>query len=230
MWNGKLKAVTFSFDDGTTQDVQLIKLLDKYGMKATFNLNSSFFGIKERLTRNGKDIPFEKVNPFDVKSIYANHEVAVHTLTHADLVIADEDTIFWQVEKDRQVLSELVGYQVVGMAYPNGGINNDDRVASVIKRRTGVKYSRTITSTYNFDLQTNLYRFNPTIHWGDELVYGIIDKFVALKTDKPQLLYIWGHSFEIDSGTANLVKFEQALKKLSMQSDIFFGTNKEVLL
>ena len=99
MWNGKLKAVTFSFDDGTTQDVQLIKLLDKYGMKATFNLNSSFFGIKERLTRNGKDIPFEKVNPFDVKSIYSNHEVAVHTLTHADLVIADEDTIFWQVEK-----------------------------------------------------------------------------------------------------------------------------------
>ena len=65
MWNGKLKAVTFSFDDGTTQDVQLIKLLDKYGMKATFNLNSSFFGIKERLTINGKDIPFEKVDAYD---------------------------------------------------------------------------------------------------------------------------------------------------------------------
>ena len=44
MWNGKIKAVTFSFDDGVTQDIALIKLLNKYGIKATFNLNSSLLG------------------------------------------------------------------------------------------------------------------------------------------------------------------------------------------
>ena len=40
MWNNKLKAVTFSYDDGTTQDIRLSEMFDKYGLKSTFNLNS----------------------------------------------------------------------------------------------------------------------------------------------------------------------------------------------
>lgn len=44
MFHGKCKAVTFSYDDGVSQDVRLIALLDKYGLKATFNLNSEMFG------------------------------------------------------------------------------------------------------------------------------------------------------------------------------------------
>ena len=34
------KSVTFSFDDGNLQDVPFVELLNKYGMKCTFNLNS----------------------------------------------------------------------------------------------------------------------------------------------------------------------------------------------
>jgi len=56
MFNGKLKAVTFSYDDGVMQDVRLIELLDKYNLKATFNLNSGNFGIKPDLNLNGKII------------------------------------------------------------------------------------------------------------------------------------------------------------------------------
>ena len=40
MWNGKKKAITFSFDDGVRQDVRLIEILNRYNLKATFNLNS----------------------------------------------------------------------------------------------------------------------------------------------------------------------------------------------
>lgn len=230
MWCGKNKAVTFSFDDGTTQDIKLIKLLDKYGMKATFNINSALLGIKEKLNVNGREVDFNKVNPLELRNIYKNHEIAVHTLTHADLIVADDDTVFWQVEKDRQSLANLTGTTVVGMAYPNGGVNNDDRVAKIIKERTGVRYARTITSTYNFDLQTNLYRFNPTVSWTEDVMYNLIDDFIAIKSDKPQLLYIWGHSFEIDAKTVDIKKFEKALEKLSQQEDIFFGLNSEVLL
>ena len=38
--SGKLKAVTFSYDDGMTQDIRLIELLNKYNLKCTFNINS----------------------------------------------------------------------------------------------------------------------------------------------------------------------------------------------
>ena len=34
------KILTFSYDDAVTQDIRLIELFNKYGMKATFNLNS----------------------------------------------------------------------------------------------------------------------------------------------------------------------------------------------
>ena len=37
---GKLKALTFSYDDGVEQDVKLIEILKKHGLRATFNLNS----------------------------------------------------------------------------------------------------------------------------------------------------------------------------------------------
>ena len=40
MFDGKNKAITFSYDDAVTQDIRLIELFDKYGVKGTFNINS----------------------------------------------------------------------------------------------------------------------------------------------------------------------------------------------
>ena len=36
---GKAKALTMSYDDGKLQDKRLIGIFNKYGIKATFNLN-----------------------------------------------------------------------------------------------------------------------------------------------------------------------------------------------
>lgn len=230
-WQGKLKAVTFSFDDGVTQDIRLIEILNKYGLKATFNLNSSYLGLISSLDRNGKNVRHDKIRACDVKTVYDGHEIAVHTLTHPNLTSLDEETIVYQVEKDRLMLTELAGYEVIGMAYPCGGVNNDDRVADIIKRRTGVKYSRTITSTGNFDLQDNLYRFNPSVYYVDEKsLFDLGEKFINLKTDKPQILYVWGHSYEMDAEYISWGKFEEFCKFISGRNDIFYGTNKEVLL
>ena len=38
--NGKRKAFVLTYDDGVLQDVRLVLLLNKYGLKGTFNLNS----------------------------------------------------------------------------------------------------------------------------------------------------------------------------------------------
>lgn len=56
MWDGKKKAITFSFDDGVTQDIRMIEILNKYGLKCTFNLNSEFLGLDETLDRNGRTV------------------------------------------------------------------------------------------------------------------------------------------------------------------------------
>jgi peptidoglycan/xylan/chitin deacetylase (PgdA/CDA1 family) len=231
MWNGKKKAITFSFDDGVTQDIRLIEIFNKYGLKGTFNINSGLLGLPGELVRNGEKINHTKVKASEVKSIYQGHEVAVHTLTHPNLTTLDEETIIRQVEEDRIALSNLCGYPVIGMAYPCGGVNNDDRVAEIIKKNTPIKYSRTITSTHAFGLQEeNRLRFHPSVYYIEECFEEIVDKFLALETDEPQLLYIWGHSYEMDAGYITWEKFEEICQKLAFKADIFYGTNKEVLL
>lgn len=228
----KLKAVTFSYDDGVTQDIRLIELLNKYNLKCTFNLNSELLGQRGILIRNGQKISHYKVHPEDVKFVYENHEVAVHTLTHPNLTFLSEAEIIRQVEEDRLKLSDLVQYEVCGMAYPCGGVNNDDRVAEIIKNSTDVKYSRTITNTDSFDPQSNLYRFDPNVYHILEFdrLMEMGKRFIEAKTDKPQIFYIWGHSYEMDFEPDSWIKLEEFFKLISGKDDIFYGTNKEVLL
>ena len=70
MWNDKKKAITFSFDDGVKQDERLIAILNKYGLKATFNINSSLLGLEGNLNWGERKIAHNKINPYDVKSVY----------------------------------------------------------------------------------------------------------------------------------------------------------------
>lgn len=229
MFDGKLKAVTFSYDDGVLQDERLIQIFNKYNLKATFNLNSELLGKDGHLTIEDKWINHTKVQPRDVKALYCGHEVAVHTLTHPRLPALEELDIIRQVEQDRINLSELVNYEVKGMAYPCGGVNNDDRVAAIIKANTGVKYARTIAANFSFDLQDNLYRFNPTIHHVSfEKLFECGEEFINMKADRPQIYYIWGHSYEFDVDDS-WDKFEEFCKMISGREDIFYGTNAEVL-
>ena len=227
----KLKAVTFSYDDGVTQDIRLIELLNKYNLKCTFNLNSEKLGEKGILIRNGMNISHYKIHPSDVKTIYDSHEVAVHTLTHPKLPELSDQEIIRQVEEDRLNLSELVDYEVVGMAYPGGGINNNNRVARIIKENTGVKYARTTTTTSNFETNQNLFRFNPTLyHRNFDKLMELGEKFINLKPDNRQVFYIWGHSYEMDFETEYWANLEEFFKLISNKDDIFYGTNKEILL
>lgn len=230
MWNGKKKAVTFSFDDGVTQDIKTIALLNKYGLKATFNLNSGYFGYV--MAEDSWGVRHDKVLASQVKELYRGHEIAAHTLTHPNLTMLAEETIIRQVELDRKLLEEICGYEIVGMAYPCGGVNNDDRVAEVIRENTPIRYARTITSTHNFHLQKNLLRFNPTVYFMENgTVEKLIDEFLNVATDEPQLFYLWGHTYEFDRENGALwQRFESICQKLAGHEDIFYGTNKEVLL
>ena len=229
MWNGKKKAVTFSFDDGVLQDIDTIAILNKYGLKGTFNLNSGLFSTKNTIFWTERYVCRDKINAEDVRKIYEGHEVAVHTLNHPSLAKVEDDAeVIRQVEEDRKALSELCGYEVVGMAYPNG--STDERVIRLIRENTGVKYARNVKDNFKFDLQTELLDFCPSVHYIDEKLEQVVEEFLALETDEPQLLYIWGHTYALDSAFIDRARFEAVCKKLAGKSDIFYGTNKEVLL
>jgi len=228
MFEGKMKALTFSYDDGVLQDKRLIDIFNKYNLKATFNLNSERFGLEGQLIRGGKQVNHTKVNARDVKSIYQGHEVAAHTLTHPNLCKLEKEEIIRQVEQDRLNLCQLVGYDVCGMAYPGGGTNNNEFVAQTIRNYTNVKYARTIESTYSFDVQNWLYQFKPTVyHMEFDKMFELGESFLDLQADKPQVYYIWGHSYEFDIDNI-WDRFEEFCKMMSGRDDIFYGTNRQV--
>jgi peptidoglycan/xylan/chitin deacetylase (PgdA/CDA1 family) len=172
-----------------------------------------------------------KIHPEDLKIVYEGHEVAGHTLTHPNLTQLPDHEIIRQVEEDRKALSALMGYEVVGMAYPCGGVNNNDHVAKVIRENTGVRYCRTITATDAFEVPENLYRLNPSAyHLNFENLMKMGKEFLELETKEPKIFYIWGHSYELDCGIDFWQKLEEFFRLISNRDDIFYGTNREVLL
>ena len=231
MFSGKKKALTFSYDDGVLQDQRLIRLFDKYGLKCTFNLNSGFLGRAGALVRDDVTVGHCKPRVCEVKGIYEGHEVAVHTVHHPSLNKLSTRKIVSEIEDDRKVLSDIVGYDVVGMAYPGGtGVSQSDRVVGLMERFTGVQYSRNTDSNHSFEPQTDLLRFCPTLHhaeWDD--LFRLGEEFVSMTTDTPKIFYVWGHAYEFDIKD-DWGKFEDFLKLVSGKNDVFYGTNKDVLL
>ena len=227
--SGKLKAVTFSYDDGITQDVQLVELLNQYGLKCTFNINSGQFGRSLIIKRQGQRISHYRLQESEIKALYEGHEIAAHCLTHPHLTQLEDAEVIRQVEQDRLTLSEIAGYEVVGMAYPYGDF--DHRVVDLIQNHTGIKYSRTVRTTRDFAPENDLLRWNTTIfHLNFDELMDLGRKFVELETDTPQVFSIWGHSYEMDSASENWMRLEKFFRLISNREDIFYGTNKEVLL
>ena len=73
--------------------------------------------------------------------------------------------------------------------------------------------------------------FNPTAYHLDfEKMMQLGETFIELKPETPKIFYIWGHSYEMDYGADYWVKLEEFFKLISNKDDIFYGTNKEVLL
>ena len=119
---------------------------------------------------------------------------------------------------------------MIGMAYPCGGINNDERVADIIRQNTGIKYARTIISNYDFSEQNNLFQFNPTVHLTEvDKLFELGSQFLEVDCSEPMLFYIWGHSYELD--LCDLwQRFESFCELISGHEEIFYWTNKEILL
>ena len=73
---GKRKALTFSYDDGTIHDRRLAALLNEYGMNGTFNLNYVLLGKGGMETVNGIETDFSSLHPVRI------HDPVVCALWH----------------------------------------------------------------------------------------------------------------------------------------------------
>ena len=218
-----MKAITLSYDDGVESDKKLLEILNRYNIKCTFNLNSGIQEYAHAWTRNGFTI--HRIDKDNLKQLYAGHEIASHGKMHLwPSKIEDEQGLKTEFFEDIVALEDMFNKRIQGMAYSYGDYN--DKVVDYLKG-LGINYARTVKSNHNFDLQSDLLRFEPTCHHNDEELIDLAKKFIELKPDKPQIFYLWGHSYEFDVDNKWEI-IEDFCKLMANRDDIFYGTNTDV--
>lgn len=220
------KAVTFSYDDGISQDIRLVSIFRKYGMKATFNLNTGIQTEESRFEIEG--IPIHRMNQSDgLQQLYQGHEIALHGLTHAAPSGLDSQEYEQEFLQDARNIQQIYGSYPVGMAYAYGDYS--DEVICYLQQ-IGIRYGRTVESSYQFALPQDPMRLQPTCHHNDERLFALAEEFLAAEPEdgKPMLFYIWGHSYEFDVED-NWERIETLCQMLGGRDDIFYGTNEECL-
>lgn len=221
---GLHKAVTLSFDDGIRQDLRLMEVFRRYGMKATFNLNSGLSGKEHDWEYRG--IHVSRLSPDEIRENYGGFEIAVHTVHHPDLTTLSLEEIIREVFDDREALEGIAGYPVRGMAYPYGTYN--ENLIRVL-HSLGICYSRTVKSTHGYEFPQNYLAWHPTCHYMEKEVPELIDRFLDLDNDRLSLFYLWGHSYELD-GNDNWDLIEAFCRKFGEAEDIWRASNMEIYL
>ena len=218
--DGKRYALTFSYDDAGAADRHLVELFAKFGMKATFNLISGSITNPET----------HGIRADEVRSLYIEngHEVACHTFSHPHLERMSIQDQYGEIMRDRELLEKASGTIVRGLAYPFGTYNRETFTAM---DTASVVYGRTAGASGNFLLPDNFKVWIPTTHHNE--CEPMVKRFLYNVEKAPWraggVLYIWGHSYEFDvDDTWN--RFEDFLKLISGRGDIFYGTNREILL
>lgn len=227
-----MKAVTFSYDDGVKADIRLSEIFSKYGLKATFNINSSAL-IEEGSKRLSADEI--KTNIID-----RGHEVAVHGAEHMASAMVSPTLCLKDAFECRRALEDTFDIIIRGMAYPDTGIRVPDNGNSYetvknILTYSGIVYSRTLSGDNNrFEMPRDFHAWMPTAHHNNPSLLGWIEEFNSLEystfrtnRNAPRLMYIWGHSYEFDRDN-NWDRIEEICTKISGRDDTWYATNIEI--
>lgn len=236
---GKSKAITLSYDDGCTADLKLLEIIDKYGLKATLNLNSAL-------------IPDAKNDDWHIsyakwQEILKNspHEIAVHGALHKAPGLCSPVAVIEDILSCRKTLEEKLGRIIRGMAYPDSGVTRFAPASAPYEelrgylKGLGIKYSRSLGADNDrFDLPADWYNWLPTAHHTNPELFAYLDKFLKLNPNEgycsahtPKLFYLWGHSFEFanNKNWDLLEKFcAEAKSSADEKGDIWFATNGEI--
>ena len=219
------KALTFSYDDGIEQDRKLVEIFNRYGMKATFNLNTGIQSPESQFEIDG--IHINRMKQEGLAELYKGHEIATHGLTHAVPTEMTKEELEQEYLTDAKNIEKIYGEYPTGMAYAYGCVN--DKVAEYLKS-IGIKYGRTVETTHSFDIPKEPIKLGATCHHNDEKLFELAEKFIKAepKENEQMLFYVWGHSYEFDVNK-NWDRIEKFCKMMAGRKDIFYGTNKECL-
>ncbi len=216
--DGKSKVLIMSYDDGNVEgDRRLIDIFNKNGIKGTFHL------CGQNYVEGGK---YADMLP-ELRETYSGHEIAMHTYSHAQLQLLPRSEVIYQIQRDKEVLEELAGYPMRGLAYPYGTYN--EQVVDILET-LDVKYARTTAATSSFKLPERFTLWHPTMSHAQGIPEKL-EQMLANPWRELMVLFVWGHSWAYlgDNPKCSWETLEAFCKRAGENSDkIWFATCSEL--
>lgn len=220
---GKAKAFNITYDDGVLQDVRFIQLMNRYGLKGTFNLNSGLMETEFEWTHpNGMTV--KRLPTRVVAELYQNHEVASHTLTHPYLSALTEAEIMEQMAKDKENLERLTGKPVLGFGGP---FHHWGPEVVECARRCGFEYARNAEERYCYAPPEEYYYWSAGAYHIMPGFRDFVEGFFHTE-EELALCQIVGHTYDLDA--EDLWDYmESVLKRVAEDEKILSMTNLELV-
>lgn len=222
---GKMKAVTFSLDDGNPLDKNIISVMNENGLRGTFNIVGG--------RSDGTITSVSAISYSEFAEVYKGHEVANHSYSHPtsfetlddfkeDLLLCDN------------VIKSGVGVSAKGYAYPNNIYPSDTEGMTKFFKDNGYIYARGGGITYSFDIpkSEDFYFLQSTVSFGltPTQVKNKANEYIKLKSDTLTQFYMCGHSHDIkETGKEwTPADFEEFAALIGGHDDMWYCTNYEL--
>ena len=220
---GKKKAFNITYDDSVLQDEAFVKLLNQYGIPATFHLNSGlmdppFCWVHDsglEVTR----LTFEKA-----KNVYQGHEIASHSLTHPDFTNLPKQEILRQMREDKQNLERVFGCRINGFGVPFDTFGPEAVDAA---RECGFAYARNSEQSLSYAPPFDYFNWSVGVYHIDPDFDSYADGFFDTNHELA-LCQIVGHSYDLDVYDM-WGKMENLLKRVSQDDDIVCLTHGQLV-
>lgn len=184
------KIFLISFDDGTVWDRRFVELLNKFNMKATFNVNS---GLEDFVWYYEDRFPVRRQILADTIDQYQGHEVASHSLHHHWLNSLTPPQLSREVGDDCAALKQLFGLEEIGFGVPFTACG--EREVNIIRKF--VRYIRLSEFSDSFAPPEDPYHIPIHALYNQPNVRQRIADFAA--SELPLSLFVMaGHSYELE--------------------------------
>jgi hypothetical protein len=220
---GKNRAFNISYDDGVIQDIRFVQLLNRYGLKGTFNLNYGLmhqgFTWVHECGMTVKRLPEEVI-----KGLYAGHEIASHSFSHPYFDEMSEPDILKELAADKFFLERLTGGEIAGYATPF--LYYSPLMVNCVKF-CGFAYARISEESNDYSIPGDFYHWRGSkFHWDADLE-AFVDGFLETKQELA-LCQIVGHSYDLD--VLHLWDaMERICNKVSRAGDVWPATHLEIV-
>ena len=198
--NGKTKIFNVTYDDGVLQDVRFVALLNRYGLKGTFNLNSGLMESEFEWTHESGRV---------IKRL--SNDLSQQEILH-------------ELQEDKANLEKLFGREVKGFAVPFDYYS--ERIENCV-RQCGFSYARISQESRSFVPQTDFFNWKATVFHTDPELEQLSRQFIE-SDEELAIFQIVGHSYDLDVEKL-WDRIENVFRMIAAHDDILPMTTIEIV-